>query len=213
MMSNEVPEEKNPFDERLKAEEAMPPALPAPEPPKKDPILIQDGQLSLTTIEQVWRAAKLIRESGLAPVSFNNAEQLVIAILRALELKIPIFQALEGMTVIKGRIGIMGDLALAVVQASGFLESKKVEYSGEGDSLGCTITLKRRKRASQTYSFSVAEAKTAGIANSSTWRAYPKRMTYYRALGFGLRDEFPDVLKGIKTTEELQDYPENHNAK
>jgi hypothetical protein len=32
-------------------------------------------------------------------------------------------------------------------------------------------------------------------------------MIYYRALGFALRDAFPHVLKGIKTTEELQDYP------
>ena len=30
---------------------------------------------------------------------------------------------------------------------------------------------------------------------------------YYRALGFGLRDEFSDVLKGTKTVEELMDYP------
>ena len=32
-------------------------------------------------------------------------------------------------------------------------------------------------------------------------------MVYYRALGFGLRDEFADVLKGTKTVEELMDYP------
>ena len=32
-------------------------------------------------------------------------------------------------------------------------------------------------------------------------------MTYYRALGFGLRDEIADVLNGTKTVEELLDYP------
>jgi hypothetical protein len=32
-------------------------------------------------------------------------------------------------------------------------------------------------------------------------------MLRYRALGFVLRDAFPDVLKGVKTVEELQDYP------
>jgi hypothetical protein len=206
--------ESNPFEERVRAEEgnqavSAEPTEKSLEPPR-DQILIADGQLCLTNIEQVWRAAKLIRQSGLAPSSFSNDQQLVIAILRALELKIPIFQALEGMTVIKGKIGIMGDLALALTQASGLLESKKVEYSGEGESLSCSVTLKRRKRAAQTYSFSVAEAKAAGISNSPTWRAYPKRMLYYRSLGFGLRDEFPDVLKGLKTSEELADYPENH---
>jgi len=38
-------------------------------------------------------------------------------------------------------------------------------------------------------------------------------MCYYRALGFGLRDEFSDILKGIKTVEELSDYPVESNNK
>ena len=69
------------------------------------------------------------------------------------------------------------------------------------------ISLKRKGKAAQEYGFSVKEAKLANIYDKSVvWRSYPKRMTYYRALGFGLRDEFPDVLKGVKTAEELQDY-------
>jgi hypothetical protein len=32
----------------------------------------------------------------------------------------------------------------------------------------------------------------------------PILMVYYRALGFGLRDEFADVLKGTKTVEEIR---------
>src|SRR5437867_4596126 len=102
----------------------------------------------------------------------------------------------------------MGDLALALVEASGLLEQKRVEYSGIGDTLECTVTLQRRGREAQGYSFSVKEAKAAGIYDRSpTWRNYPRRMVYYRALGFGLRDEFADILKGTKTVEELMDYP------
>lgn len=196
----------NPFAERA----AIEPVKPSVEQVPSTEILIVDGGLALTNIEQVWRTARLIRQSGMAPASFRNDQQIVIAILRALELKIPIFQALEGMSVINNRIGIMGDLALALVQGSGLLEKKSVEYSGEGDELVCTLTVKRKGRSAQPYTFSVKEARNAGIYDrSAVWRQYPKRMTYYRALGFGLRDEFPDVLKGIKTTEELQDYPGN----
>ncbi len=36
---------------------------------------------------------------------------------------------------------------------------------------------------------------------------YPKRMLQLRARGFALRDAFPDVLKGLVTAEEAQDYP------
>ena len=128
----------DPFAERLKQNATEPPeatltqVLPesgaplAPSVPSTEEIAISDGSMQLDTIGKVWRAAKLIRQSGLCPTSFRNDQQVVIAILRAIELKLPIFQALEGMTVIQNKIGIMGDLALALVQSSGLLEKKTV---------------------------------------------------------------------------------------
>jgi hypothetical protein len=187
------------------------PRLVAPlsegESPKTELRVGKEGVI-LTSIEQVWRMAQLLHRSQLVPSSFRSPEQIVVALLRAIELQLPPLQALEGMSVINNKVGLMGDLALSMVEASGLLEAKRVEYAGEGPALSCTVTLKRKGRAEQDYSFSVLEARAAGLyERSTTWRLYPKRMTYYRALGFGLRDEFSDVLKGIKTVEELADYP------
>jgi len=57
--------------------------------------------------------------------------------------------------------------------------------------------------------FSVEDAKRAGLwGKQGPWQAYPKRMLQMRARGFALRDAYPDVLKGLITTEEAQDYPE-----
>jgi hypothetical protein len=164
--------------------------------------------VELNDVDSMFRFAKCYIQSGLNPPSFKNEQQLVIAWAKAAELGLSPLQAVEGMSIINNRVGIMGDLALAMVEASGQLEQKRVEYSGEGDSLSCSVTLQRRGREAQTYSFSVKEARAAGIyERSSTWLNYPRRMVYYRALGFGLRDEFADILKGTKTVEELMDYP------
>jgi len=55
----------------------------------------------------------------------------------------------------------------------------------------------------------VEDAKRAGLwAKQGPWTAYPKRMMQMRARGFALRDAFPDVLKGMITAEEAQDYQE-----
>jgi hypothetical protein len=169
--------------------------------------------VELRDIDAMFRFAQCYLQSGLAPSSFKTEQQLVIAWAKAAELGLSPLQATDGMAVINNRVGIMGDLALAMVESSGLLEKKRVKYSGAGDTLVCEITLKRKGHEEQSYSFSVAEAKTAGLLDRRAgqgippWLAYPKRMTYYRALGFGLRDEFPDILKGTKTVEELQDYP------
>ena len=52
------------------------------------------------------------------------------------------------------------------------------------------------------------QAEQAGLSNRPTWKAYPDRMLQHRARGNALRDAFPDVLRGIITSEEAQDYDE-----
>jgi hypothetical protein len=198
--------EENPFAERAAAAEKV--------TAKKALIPIGPRGVQLNDVDAAFRFAECYLQSRLAPPAFRTAQQLVIVWAKAAELGLTPMQAIEGMTIINNRVGIMGDLALAMVEGSGLLVAKGVEYTGEGDELTCHLTLRRKGRKAQTYSFSVAEAKAALIyERSGPWKTYPRRMTYYRALGFGLRDEFADVLKGMKTTEELQDYPDSKSVR
>jgi hypothetical protein len=58
-----------------------------------------------------------------------------------------------------------------------------------------------------TVTFTVADAKKAGLwGKQGPWQQYPRRMLQLRARGFALRDAFPDVLRGLVTAEEAQDY-------
>ena len=60
-----------------------------------------------------------------------------------------------------------------------------------------------------TSTFSVADAKAAGLwGKQGPWSQYPKRMLAMRARGFALRNAFADVLRGLVTAEEAQDYPD-----
>jgi hypothetical protein len=196
--------EVNPFAARAAAFDKVPES-------KKAVIPVGARGVELHDVDAMFRFAKCYLQSRLAPPAFKNEQQLVIAWAKAAELGLTPLQAIDGMTIINNRVGIMGDLALAMCEASGLLQQKTVEYVGEGDELVCKLELKRKGRKAQIYSFSVKEAREAGIYERSVvWKSYPKRMCYYRALGFGLRDEFADVLRGIKTVEELQDYPENN---
>lgn len=157
-------------------------------------------------LDGMYRAAQCYLQSGFAPPAFRTPQQLIICWARGAELGLRPLQAIDGMTVINNRIGIMGDLALAMVRQTGELAKLEREYTGEGDNLTCSLIIQRKGSEPKKFTFSVAEAKLAGIyERSATWKGYPKRMTYYRALGFGLRDEFSDVLKGLYTSEELED--------
>lgn len=165
--------------------------------------------LQLTSLKDIRDFAQIVVGSGLAPRSFSTAEQVIIALVSGAELGISPMQALQGLSVVQGKIGIMGDLALALCMAHPSFEDHKEEEIGEGDGAGIRFTVKRRGRSPISSTFTVKDAKLAKLwGKSGPWSDYPKRMLRYRALGFALRDAFTDVLKGIKTAEELQDYPD-----
>jgi hypothetical protein len=166
-----------------------------------------------TDIDGMFRAAQCYLQSGFAPKAFTTPQQLVICWARGAELGLRPLQAIDGLTVINNRIGIMGDLALAMVRQTGELAHYEKAWDGQGEDLTCTVTVQRKGSEVHDYTFSVREAKQAGIwSRNPVWPQYPKRMTYYRALGFGLRDEFSDILKGLYTSEELQDLAASQGA-
>jgi hypothetical protein len=82
-------------------------------------------------------------------------------------------------------------------------------FEGEGTANPIAVCIaKRRGRTPVTVRFSVEDAKRAGLwGKQGPWTQYPKRMMAMRARGFALRDAFADVLKGLITAEEAQDYP------
>jgi hypothetical protein len=118
-------------------------------------------------------------------------------------------QALQSIAVVNGRPSVFGDAALAVCKASPVCEFVDEGIDGDGESMAAMCIAKRRGYEKATVvRFSVSDAKKAGLwGKAGPWSQYPKRMLQMRARGFALRDAFPDVLRGLVTAEEAQDYP------
>jgi hypothetical protein len=157
-------------------------------------------------IEEVYRLANMCVKSGLAPSSFNgNAPGICMAILTGLEIGVPPMQAIQGIAVINGRPTIWGDLAIAIVQASPVCEYIKESYDQETGTAYCEVKRSDRKNP-VVMSFSRSDAKQAGLlSKKGPWQTYPKRMLQMRARSWALRDEFSDVLKGLRIREEEED--------
>jgi hypothetical protein len=119
-------------------------------------------------------------------------------------------QALQNIAVINGKPSVYGDAMMALVQASAVCEDVEEFFEGEGTPNPVAVCIaKRKNRKPVVAKFSVEDAKRAGLwGKQGPWSAYPKRMMQMRARGFALRDAFPDVLKGLISVEEAQDYPD-----
>lgn len=174
------------------------------------PIVANGRGLALRNVDDFWRFACMVRDSGLAPANFKKPEQIVIAIQSGAEYGIPPMKSLNCITVINGAARLWGDMPLALVRQSKLMEYIEERIDGEGDDREAVCISKRKDSPNPVETrFSVDDATQAGLWNKSgPWKQYPERMLKYRARAFNLRDNFPDALAGIAIEEEFMGLPE-----
>jgi len=153
----------------------------------------------------------LLASSSIVPKAYQGRPQdILVCVQWGFELGLAPMQALQNIAVINGKPSVYGDAAMALVQASPVCDDVEEFFENEGSTNPTAVCVAKRKgRKPVTVKFSVEDAKRAGLwGKQGPWSAYPKRMMQMRARGFALRDAFPDVLKGMITAEEAQDYPD-----
>lgn len=166
--------------------------------------------LTLTTFSDMMQFANVVAKTDFAPRDFRGKpEACLLAIQHGAEIGLSPMQSLQNIACINGRPAIWGDAALALVMGSPVCEFVRERIEGEGENAVAICETKRRGYGQPAIArFSVADAKRASLwGKSGPWSQYPLRMLQLRARGFALRDSFPDVLKGLVTTEEAMDYP------
>ncbi|UMY63904.1 recombinase RecT [Pseudomonas sp. LS.1a] len=161
--------------------------------------------LAPQNIEEALKFADYLSKSTIVPKDFaNNPGNILVAIQWGMELGLQPMQAMQNIAVINGRPALWGDAVIALVRSSPLCEY--IYESDDGETATCRV--KRRNEEEQVRTFSMAEAKAAGLAGKQgPWSQYPKRMRQMRARAFAMRDVFPDVLRGMPVAEELQDTP------
>ena len=168
------------------------------------------AHMQLTTLADAMTFADVILASGMAPKGMSR-EGAVIAMQLGFEVGLSPMQALQNIAPINGKPTLYGDAMLGLVRASGMLEEFSETLVGDvnTDSRGCCCHIKRVGYEAADETFTVADAKRAGLwGKPGPWKQYPQRMLKFRARGFALRDQFADVLKGLTSREEAIDTPQ-----
>ena len=149
-------------------------------------------------------------KSSFVPVAFRgHPVDVYVAAMWGAQLGLSPIVSVQNISIINGKPSIYGDLAKAICYKSGLMTGCVETIDGSGDQMKARCTVTRKGDSDKhVFEFSVADAKRAGLwGKKGPWQQYPKRMLQMRARGFALRDVFPDVLSGLITAEEAQDYP------
>jgi hypothetical protein len=177
--------------------------------------LVKHQGFAPQTMTEAIDFSNMLSKSTMVPKAYQNKpEDVLVAVQWGYELGLAPLQALQNIATINGKPSVYGDAAMALVQNSPVCEDVKEYFDGEGTSNPIAVCVAKRKNRTEVISkYSVEDAKRAGLWNKQgPWTQYPKRMLQMRARGFALRDAFPDVLKGLITVEEAQDYPDDTAA-
>lgn len=165
--------------------------------------------LAPRNLDEAMRFADMVANSDLAPAQYKSKPgNVLVAVQMGAEIGLSPMQALQNISVINGRPSVWGDAAIGLVRGSLVCEDVIETIRGEGEAAVATCECRRKGSQPVIRTFSVADAKKANLwGKAGPWQQYPMRMLAQRARGFALRDAFPDVLKGIITTEEARDIP------
>lgn len=173
-------------------------------------------------LDDVFRLAKMVGLSGMAPKDQDTPEKISAVILIGMEVGMPPMMALQSIAMINGRPTIWGDALPGLVRGSGECEYIKEWIEGKDDDRIAHCETKRKHELEPTSKkFSVNDAKRASlwdererytnkygkeVDNQSPWYRYPERMLQMRARAFCLRDAYADILRGMQVREEVEDY-------
>jgi hypothetical protein len=138
--------------------------------------------------------AQLAVRSKLLPAGISTPEQAVIIALKGREIGVPPMQAFSHIHVIKGKPAISAELMLALIYKN--CPGSVISYL-QTDAHACRIQAKRpgNEKPSE-FSFTIEEAKMAGLTSKDSWRQYPAAMLRARCISLMARAIFPDAIMG-----------------
>ena len=175
--------------------------------PEPGAIGLGERGLQLTTLDEVWQLAAIMHASHIGPKE-DSKEDVFGKLAYGFELGISPMMALNCIYIVNNRTAIFGDAVPGLVERSRLLEWDKVDVIGAypNDDFGFVVTSKRMDREPKSWTYTIADAKRAKLwGKPGAWTTDSKRMLFYRCRTFNYRDNFPDVLKGLHTVEEMRD--------
>ncbi len=165
---------------------------------------------NLDAFEAGQRICKMLSSSSLVPNIYQgNVANTFIALEMATRTGSSPLAVMQNLYIVHGRPGWSAQFVIAALNACGKFSPLRFEMSGEGDKRSCKAWAIEHGTGERLEGppVSVEMAKAEGWygKNGSKWQTMPELMLRYRAATFFGRLYAPDILMGMRTSEELQD--------
>jgi hypothetical protein len=153
------------------------------------------------TLDEATTLARAAVASKLYAVASPEAALMIL--LTGRDLGLTASQSFRAIYVVSGKPVVSSDAMVAAIRRSGLCASWRVI---ESTVERCTIeTLRQGESEPERETFTLDDAKRAGLDRRDVWRAYPRDMLRHRAAAGLARRVYPDVVLGCYAPGELEE--------
>ena len=161
---------------------------------------VQPTQIARSAMQDKLEYCQQMAKGNLLPKQyFQNPGNLLIAIEYGEALSLPTIVAIQQVHIIEGKVSASSALISSLVRRAGH----KLRVDGDSKAATCKIT---RCDDTEPYvvTFTIEDARTAGLTGKDVWKKYPREMLKARAITACARDACQEALNGLcYTPEEL----------
>lgn len=156
------------------------------------------------------RMAVFLAKSTLVPKDYqNNASNTMIAIDIAQRVGVSPLMVMQNLNIIHGKPSWSSVFIIAALNSCGRFSQVRFQMDGEGDARSCfAYATDREGNKIEGPPASIEMAKKEGWfgKQGSKWQTMPELMLRYRAAAFFGRLYAPDILNGMYTADEVEDF-------
>lgn len=168
--------------------------------------MTDDKNLTMRALEpRTLDEAATLARYAVASKLYNVAspEAALMILLTGRDLGLTASQSLRAVYVVEGKPVVSSDALVAAVRRSGLCNSWRVV---ETTTERCVIATRRAgEEHDESESYSLDDAKRAGLLHKRNWQSYPRDMLRHRCAAALARRVYPDVVLGCYVPGELDD--------
>jgi hypothetical protein len=159
-------------------------------------------RMEITTLEQAVSLGAILAKSGYFKDAMDESKA-VVKILAGQEVGIPPIAAMKGIHVIEGKPSFSAGTMAALVKRAGY-RMRVLERSVSASRIEFMERFDGKWESVGVASFTIEEARAAGLTNKQIWKSYTANMLFARAISTGVNMFCQEVFLGpVYTPEEL----------
>lgn len=163
------------------------------------------------SFEHAQRVANMLIQSNLIPANYQkNMPNTMIALEIANRIGASPLMVMQNLYIVQGRPSWSSTFIIASLNSSGKFSPLRFAVSGDGDTLDCYAWAiekgTKEKLIGSTVSMKMAKDEGWIDKNGSKWKTMPGQMIRYRAASFFGRLYAPEILMGMHTEDEVEDF-------